>query len=320
MVALPKFTLLRFTVIFACTAVLAPALRAELRLEPASIDFGRARQEKKLQAKVKLTNDGKKPLTILRVATSCNCTAATPQRNELPPGESTEMEVSFETRSYQGEVKRTVMVETSEGDVSLPVTATVSQYDDWMPSAAIVVLAPSNKGEESKGGLTVAFTGDGEAKVVGGTADVPWLKVQVEDAGARASRITVTKLANAPAGSHQPNVTLKTNDAHEPQIVLPVFAQVYSTLSLNPNPLLLPTVKVGATATLPASLYNWEAKEDPRFELEGGEATLSQRDRRDALLLIKVTPTKLGTTTRLLRIYAGQNLEAEIPVIIRAEE
>jgi|GEM_PF-1733095 len=315
----PRLPLLRLTLLaLACTG-LQPALWAEIKADPALIDFGRQRQEKTVSATVQLTNTGKKPLTIDHVAADCSCTAATPEQKELAPGQSTKMEVSFQTRSYQGEVHRRVTVDTSDGQIVVAVQAMVSAFDHWSLPAAITILPPSNRGTEANTVLALEYTGEGTATVKSMESSVPWLKAEVTEHDKNTTKITLTKVANAPAGNHQPTLTVHTTDTHESELKLPVFASIYSTLTVRPTPLLLPEGKVGTAISMPGSLSGWEAKEDPRFEVALGKATVRQRDHGEVSFDLTVTPTEAGTSTQLLRIYAGDELEAEIPVIVRAE-
>lgn len=300
-------------------AGLQPALWAEIKAEPASIDFGRQRQEKTVTATVKLTNTGKTPLSISQVTADCSCTAGTPQQTELAPGQSTTMEVSFQTRSYQGEVQRRVTVDTSDGQVTVPLQAIVSAFEHWSIGAAIAIFPPSNRGAEATTEIALDYTGAGTAEVKSIEPSVPWLKAAVTEQKKNAIKITLTKAANAPAGNHQPTIKVHTTDTVEPELNLPVFASIYSNLTVRPTPLLLPEGKVGAPVSMPVSLSGWEAKEDPRFELEQGTAVVRQRDQGEVALDVTMTPQTAGTSTQVLKIFAGTELEAEIPVIVRAE-
>lgn len=314
-----RYSLFRVAFLTSVCLGLSSALWAEIAADPASIDFGRQRQDKKVSATVKLTNTGKAPLSIVHVAADCSCTAATPEVKELAPGQSTNMEVSFETRSYQGEVHRRVTVETSDGTIVVPLQALVSAFDHWTVPAAIAIMPPSNRGAESKAVVALDYTAEGTAEVKSLESSVPWIAAEVTEHNQNSFKITLTKAANAPAGNHQFSVKVHTTDEHEPELNMPGFASIYSSLVVRPSPVLLPTGKVGTPISMPASLAGWEAKEDPRFELAHGAALVRQRDHGDVAFDVTVTPTEVGTSTQLLRIYAGNELESEIPVIIRAE-
>lgn len=319
MIFTPRSSLLRVIILASACLGLGSALWAEIAADPASIDFGRQRQDKTVSAMVKLTNNGKALLSIVHVAADCSCTAATPEVKELAPGQSTNMEVSFQTRSYQGEVHRRVTVETSDGTIVVPVQAVVSAFDHWNIPAAIAILPPSNRGAEATAVVALDYTGEGTADLKSVESSVPWLKAEVTERNPKSFKITLTKVATAPAGNHQFSIKVKTTDEHEPELNLPAFASIYSTLTVRPTPVLLPTGKVGTPISMPASLSGWEAKVDPRFELAEGSAVVRQRDHGEVAFDVTVTPKEVGTSTQLLRIYAGDELESEIPVIIRAE-
>ncbi|HEU5078284.1 MAG TPA: DUF1573 domain-containing protein [Opitutaceae bacterium] len=292
---------------------------ANLKATPAAVDFGKRRQELTITEKVKLTNDGKAPLEIVRVAADCSCTAATPSKTTLQPGESTDLDVSFETRSYQGEVHRRILVQTSEGDLVIPVQALVSMYDDWVMSAPLAILPASNRGESTSATIDLSYVGQGSVEVKELKPAVTWLAAEVAEQKGNTWKIKITKAQNAPGGNHQPKIAVVTSDAHEPKVSIGTFVQVNSTLDVRPNPLLMPAGKVGEVISMPFSIAGWEPKEDPRWDIDGGKVIQRDRDGRDVLLSLEVTATRPGTSTRLLRIYSGNDLEAEVPVIIRGE-
>jgi hypothetical protein len=55
-----------------------------------------------------IQNKGTAPLTITEVKTSCGCTAARPEKNELAPGEETVVEVALSLKGRVGTQKKTV--------------------------------------------------------------------------------------------------------------------------------------------------------------------------------------------------------------------
>ena len=319
MILYPSIPLFRVVLVALAFAGLRPELWAEIKAEPAAIDFGRQRQEKTVSATVKLTNTGKGPLSISHVTADCSCTAGTPEQKELAPGQSTNLEVSFQTRSYQGEIHRRVTVETSEGDITVAIQAMVSAFDDWSVGSSIAIFPPSNRGAEATAVIALDYTGQGTAEVKSIDSSVTWLKAVVTEHDKNSIKITLTKAANAPAGNHQPVIKVHTTDAHEPELSLPVFAAIYSSLTVRPTPVLLPEGKVGSPVSMPVSLSGWESKENPRFEVAQGKAVVRQRDRSEVAFDVTMTPKEPGTSTQLLRIFAGDELEAEIPVIVRAE-
>jgi hypothetical protein len=121
-------TLFLLFIIFAITGcyaqhakVLAP-LKEEPRAaeaDPYSWDFGRVKEGKILKHDFVLKNDSSRTVKIKDVDTSCGCTASTVKKNTLSPGESTIIEVKFNTKGYAGPTQQFVYVNTDNLDNSV---------------------------------------------------------------------------------------------------------------------------------------------------------------------------------------------------------
>jgi hypothetical protein len=83
-------------------------------VEPASFDFGRAQQNRKLQKEFSIRNFGDADLEIRDVSTTCGCTAALMDSTTVKPGGTTPLRVSLETRTYRGRLVRSVLVRSND--------------------------------------------------------------------------------------------------------------------------------------------------------------------------------------------------------------
>lgn len=88
-----------------------------MEIEPEEHDFGGVRQNQKLVHNFTVKNTGTEDLEILRIATSCGCTAAVPRDRIVKPGESTTLEVTLETRKYSGVIQKSVSVASNDRQV-----------------------------------------------------------------------------------------------------------------------------------------------------------------------------------------------------------
>ena len=88
----------------------APAIR----VDPDGFDFGKALPGKTLSKEFALRNFGDAELVIEGVSTTCGCTAAIMAETKVAPGGSTQLRVTFETRSYIGKVERQVLVRSND--------------------------------------------------------------------------------------------------------------------------------------------------------------------------------------------------------------
>lgn len=94
-----------------------------------SRDFGKVDQGEVLTHVFDFSNDGEAPLVIKRVRTSCGCTAAIVSEKKIAPGKSGKIEVTLNTRGFEGRLNKYVFVETNDPkqpQVQLTVIATIN--------------------------------------------------------------------------------------------------------------------------------------------------------------------------------------------------
>jgi hypothetical protein len=85
-----------------------------ISIAPESFDFGKALPGKTLRKEFTIRNFGDRDLVIDGVSTTCGCTAALPKEKTIPPGGSTPLAVTLETRSYSGRIERRVLVRSND--------------------------------------------------------------------------------------------------------------------------------------------------------------------------------------------------------------
>src|SRR5437016_13098570 len=109
------------THIFAFTLLIVLCLtaRAGLKWDQTSIELHPAATDKQAIGHFKYQNTGDKPVKFKSVKTSCGCTAAQTQKEEVPPGEKGEITATFKIGDRTGTQLKTVTVNTDD-----PVNAT----------------------------------------------------------------------------------------------------------------------------------------------------------------------------------------------------
>jgi hypothetical protein len=100
--------------IFVCAAA-----HAELKWEQTTVELHPAATDKEAVGHFKYQNIGSKPVRFQSVHTSCGCTAAQTQKDEVPPGEKGEITATFKIGDRTGTQVKTVTVDTDD-----PVNAT----------------------------------------------------------------------------------------------------------------------------------------------------------------------------------------------------
>jgi uncharacterized cupredoxin-like copper-binding protein len=105
--------LLTLLIVFSSISV-AQLVEPKLVLQQIEHDFGDIVQGEVVSHVFVLSNSGGDLLTIDKVRPSCGCTAAMPEQNELGPGESTNLTVSFNSKGRMGKQKKIVRIETND--------------------------------------------------------------------------------------------------------------------------------------------------------------------------------------------------------------
>lgn len=94
----------------------APVLAApHLMIRDTLFKFGAVPQVSKVSRVFWLVSDGKDTLRINRVIPGCGCTQVPVDKTVLPPGDSTRLEVIFDTKHYTGVVSKRPLIETNDG-------------------------------------------------------------------------------------------------------------------------------------------------------------------------------------------------------------
>lgn len=120
------------------TAPPTPPTKAKIFVPNTSWDWGYMPKGIKVAHFYKIQNLGEDTLKIASVKPGCGCTSAPLKKNNLAPGESVDLEVSFDAKNFMGKVNKSV---------------TVTSNDPTTPS--LVLTFSANVGIESP---TVRFT------------------------------------------------------------------------------------------------------------------------------------------------------------------
>jgi hypothetical protein len=104
------------THIFAVTLsiVICVTAHAELKWEETAVELHPAPSDKEAVGHFKYQNTGSKPVRFKSVHTSCGCTAAQSQKEEVPPGEKGEITATFKIGDRTGTQVKTVTVQIDD--------------------------------------------------------------------------------------------------------------------------------------------------------------------------------------------------------------
>ena len=81
-----------------------------IKFEKETYDFGKMKSGEKLTYAYKFTNTGKSDLIIRKTKASCGCTTTEPEKPLLKPGESSQINIIFDSTGFKGDQHKTVFV------------------------------------------------------------------------------------------------------------------------------------------------------------------------------------------------------------------
>jgi len=167
---------------FTLSIVLCLTARAGLKWDQTSIELHPAATDKQAIGHFKYQNTGDKPVKFKSVKTSCGCTAAQTQKEEVPPGEKGEITATFNIGERTGTQVKTVTVATDDpANVTTVLTlkAVIPQQLEIAPTFVFW-----GQGEEAKSKtIVVRAAKDFPVKHLKVTSSSPDFQTKVEETG-----------------------------------------------------------------------------------------------------------------------------------------
>jgi hypothetical protein len=197
---------------FTLAIVLCLTARAGLKWDQTAIELHPTVTDKQAIGHFKYQNTGDKPVKFKSVKTSCGCTAAQTQKEEVPAGEKGEITATFNIGERTGTQVKTVTVETDDpANVTTVLTlkAVIPQQLEITPTFVFW-----GQGEEPKPKtIVVRAAKDFPVKHLKVTSSSPDFQAKVEETGNGQFKINVqpqeTKKAIASTLTIQPEDSQK---------------------------------------------------------------------------------------------------------------
>jgi hypothetical protein len=217
----------------------AQLVKPRLLVQPDSHDFGNIKQGDIVAYTFVVTNGGGDLLKITNVTASCGCTAATPEKNELIPGESTNIKVSFNSAHRKGKQNKMVKIFSNDPDnpeVKLTVSGNVVLSDEMSEKSPVIYFQQTkyNFGKVIEGSVveyTFVFQNVGSS-----TLNVKDVKTSCGCTAALVSKnnlepgeegtIKVELDTKNRFGKMSRTITVLTNDPVDPNKILTVYADI----------------------------------------------------------------------------------------------
>lgn len=245
-------------VMLAAPACLAEAWVAKMFPEQAH-DFGVVARGADAVYRFEAKNVYKENVRLVSVRSSCGCTSASLENQDLKTGEVGYVVANFNTRTFTGVHGATLTVEVEwndngtrrRGETQLRVDGNIRGDVVFQPGA--VRFDNVDQGQPAEQLVHVIYTGGSDWKIkdVRGTSrsfEVELTETQ-RSAGRAAYELLVRLKDTAPSGYFNDPLILVTSDGQYPRIPLYVSGRVVPEISVAPEPLMLGEVARGQQVT-----------------------------------------------------------------------
>jgi hypothetical protein len=283
-------------------------------------DFGVVNRGDTLKYSFKVTNIYKVPLDITQVRTSCTCIKAAESKKKLEPNESASINVVVDTSTFTG--ARTVKVYVKVGPQFISeatLFVSMNSRGDIVSTPPQLDFGNIQRGQTPSKTVDLEYVGNSpgwQVKEILNSPTSPYaLKVEILPPGPdgktrRGYRLIATLKADAPIGSFKNDVTLRTNDRVNPDLVYNILGNIQEPLVISPNPARM-NGKVGETLTKKIFLRSSEPFAITAIDGMGDGISIELPKGMEAthVLTINLTPTKSGMLRRQLTIRTGPGSE-----------
>lgn len=288
-------------------------------------DFGTTPKGTLLTHRFPITNIYAVPMQITDIRRSCGCVNAVASKQVLQPREQGSIDVTMDTRKFDGEKSVSIYVTLGPKYVS---TAVLQVH---AVSRADIMLKPGHvdfgvvaQGKQETRSIEVTYTSIYDWRITSVEDNAAPFEVRAQELvrkrGQISYRIFVTLKKNALAGSLNNEIILHTNDPSAPQLRIRTTGRVQPPLSVTPEVLNMGTVPANQATT--KNVLVRAAKPFRILRVEGeGEGLTAKLPPVAApvqIVTIRFEPTQSGTVRRQLRFITDIDENVTPTVTIEA--
>lgn len=191
-------------------------------------DFGKVNAERKVVHRFRATNKGQAPLQIKQIIPSCGCTYTVLGQWYLKPGESTELEATFNPAGMRGLVRKSLQI-VSDDPVKPVQTLTFEAevIQDIMPSTTVLFFDEVPRNASPRVATVRLESGNGQpVRVLDAKAmAAPYLTAKYQPEGLNVVLEVSFDPKQVPAGRAYGTDTLSVRTDNPKQGVLPIQIQ-----------------------------------------------------------------------------------------------
>jgi len=222
----------------------------EIFFENPDFNFGKIFKGVKVKHIYKFENRGKSILTISKVKTSCGCTAAVITDKNVLPGKTEKIEATFNTRSYRGNVRKSITVMSNDPNspkYKLSLSGEIIEEISAKPQT--INFGSIHINEEIDKNVTIKSLTEYNLNITKITSSKPFVNASIAEKNEGGYNIKVTLKDNLKVGRFSGNISLETDSPRQPKLIVPFLGEVKGDITTYPKRIYYGTVTSGKELT-----------------------------------------------------------------------
>ena len=222
-------------------------------VETRKIDFGVIATGSEARKLVEIRNVYERPVHISSVETTCGCSAATPGKTTIAPGDTGTVEVQMNTHRFRQRKDSNLVIRFDAprfAEVRVPITAYIRT--DVVFDPGMVRFNNVDVGQEATSVVVIRYAGRTDWEIVDAKTDNPNLTAQFKlnqrGNGRMGYQLAVKLDSRTKAGRFRDLITIVTNDRSNPYVPLMVEGVVVPDITVTSSLVKFRPVRAGDTA------------------------------------------------------------------------
>jgi len=198
-------------------------------VEGATFDFGDIYQGVKAERKLTIKNEGVDTLIIDRVQAGCGCTATLLADKTVPPGKTTSLSVSFDSKSFSGTVHKDARIYSNDSTQSpLVIKFSANIIQVLTPNPSYIYFTNGKVDSQMTTEVKLKNVSKERVKILSIECDLERSEFKVKDKDLKPEAETVLTAVLTPTklGYLSKDLVIKTSHPKQPQLSIKVFCNV----------------------------------------------------------------------------------------------
>ncbi len=303
--------------------------KPEIFFENPDFNFGKVYRGNKIDHVFKFENHGNETLEIKKVKPSCGCTAAILSQNTILPGKTGEIKATFNSRSYNGKVKKTIAVLSNDPDSpshKLTISGEVIEEISIKPRNINFGSLHGDNQTDKTVKVSIKSQSGADFKILKVTPSKPFIEASATvDQNGEYTIVATLKDYNE-IGRFSGKILLETNSKKQQQASIAFYGVIEGDISINQKRIYFGTVPAGKEITKKlfvkineSNIKILRTKISPDYLSVNVDNKYEERNPHCLIEINLLKQAPIGKINGLLELYTNSKEQSVINVPITGE-